>query len=321
MRRRNLLIALALAGMSPAAFAQSRQPTIGILSPRPLGESAFAPGVVGRLAELGYRDGKTMKLLFRSADGYTNRYAGLSRELIDARCDVIITLGTEPATPLRDAGYPIPVVFLALDADPLERRLVKSLHKPGVNATGIYRPESALAGKRLELVRELGPTMRHVLVFSDATTKTQLPSLRDSAKRAGLKLTITEFGQPPFDYEAALAAVRSGGAHALLLLSSPMFSTDRVAIATLQQKYRLPSIGASIQQVEAGFAFSLHVNAVRMARRAAEIAALVLKGAKPAEIAVEQADEFELAINANAAKALGLKIPESVLARASRVVQ
>jgi putative ABC transport system substrate-binding protein len=319
--RRHLLVASVFGAIAPRFVLAQTPAKIGMLSPRPLSESTYAPGIVARLGELGYRDGTTMRLEFRSANGHTDRYTRLARELIEAKCNIIFTLGTEPTAPFRDAGYPVPVVFMALDADPLERKLVTSLRSPGVNATGIYRPENALVGKRLELMRELALKIRHVLVFTDVATRTQLPAVRKGAQHAGMQLTVVEFAKPPYDYEAAFAAAQKAGVGALMALSSPVFSTDRAAISALSAKYRLPSIGASSQMAEAGFLLSLHPDAIKMARRAAELGVRVLKGAKPADIAVEQADEFDLAVNAKTARTLGVKIPQSVFARATKIVQ
>ena len=133
--------------------------------------------------------------------------------------------------------------------------------------------------------------------------------------------TIVEFSKRPYDYEAAFAAGRQAQIEALMTLSSPVFSTERAAISALLAKHRLASIGASLEQAESGFLLSLSADPAKVTRRAAEIGVRVLKGAKPADIPVEQADEFELAINAKTAKALGVKIPESVFARATRIVQ
>ena len=320
--RRRFLLATALGSIAPGIYGQAKRPVkIGMLSPRALAESNYAPGIVRRLGELGYRDGGAMVLQYRSADGFADRYPRLARELIGLKCDVIFTLGTEPAIPFRDAGYPVPVVFLAVDADPVERNLVASLRNPGVNATGVYSPQSALVGKRLEVLRELMPGLRRLLVFSDFVTRSQLPAIRKAAEHTGTQLTVVEFSKQPYDFEGAFAAGRKAQVQALITLSSPVFSTERRAISVLLAKYRLPSIGAATQLVEAGFLLSLNVDPAKLTRRAAELGVQILKGAKPTDIPVEQADEFELAINAKTAKALGVKIPESVLARATRIVE
>ncbi len=321
MKRRKFLFASALGAIAPAwAFGQTRPVKVGMLSPRPMGESSYAPGVVKRLGELGYRDGSTMRLEYRSAGGAVDRYPRLARELIDLKCDVIFTLGTTPAIPFRDAGYPLPVVFLAIDADPVERKLVASLRTPGVNATGVYIPQNALVGKRLEVMRELVPGMRRVLIFSDLATRNQLPAVRKAAELAGMQLTVVEFSKQPYDFDGAFAAGRKAQVQALMTQSSPVFSTERAAIFALLVKYRLPSIGAATQLAEAGFLLSLNADSAKVTRRAAEIGVRILKGAKPADIPVEQADEFELVVNAKTARALGIKIPESVLVRATRVI-
>src|SRR5689334_9081798 len=148
--RRRILLGGAAWGFAHCALAQKHLPRVGVLSPRPLSDSSYAPSLILGLAELGYKSGATMMLDYRSADGRVERYPPLARELIDQQCDVIFTLGTEPTIPFCDVGYPRPVVFLAVDADPLDRKLVTGLRSPGVNATGVYIPHNALVGKRLE---------------------------------------------------------------------------------------------------------------------------------------------------------------------------
>lgn len=221
MKRRTLLAAGVAASMfAPVrALSQPRMPRICMLSPRPLRESNYAPAIIARLAELGYRDGSTMHLDYRSADGHTERYATLALGLIGAKCDVMITLGTEPTVPFREALYPVPLVFLALDADPLERKLVKSLRSPGVNATGVYKPEIALVGKRVELARELFPSLRHIMVLSDNATRTQVAAVRSGAKQAGIQVTVVEFTAHPYDYESSFASARKAHIGALTTLS------------------------------------------------------------------------------------------------------
>ena len=319
MKRRELLVA-ALGAIAPAALAQRKTARVGILSPRALSESAYAPHLVRRLEELGYRQGSTMALEYRSADGVVERYAALARELIEQECDLIFTLGLLPARALRDARAPVPVVFLAIEGDPVREGLVSNLPRPEGRLTGVYIPQEAMVGKRFEILREVLP-VRRLLVLADPTGKALVETARRSAQLAGIELTIVQFTRPPYDFEAAFQQGLRAEVEAVMLLESPRFSNDRAAISPLMLKHRLPSISYSIQHVEAGMLMSFSANQAKAARRTAELAVQILKGAKPADIPVEQADEFELTINAKTAKALGVKIPESVLARATRIVQ
>ena len=313
----------ALAGNAPAAFSQSRKPVkIGILGPRPLADSFYAGPVVRRLAELGYREGTGTTIEYRSSDGIAERYPKQTRELIELKCDVIVALGVEPAArALRDARASVPGIFFAVDFDPLERGIVRSLSRPEGNLTGVYVPQSALAGKRLEIMREVVPAARRFLVFVDDFSIDQVSGVRKAAQASGVELTVIEFKKQPYDLAAAFEAGRKAQAEALIGLASPVFAGTMPQIVELCMKYRLPSAGTGRAMAERGFLLSYGVNLAKTVGRVAELTDRILKGAKPADVPVEQADEFELVINTKVARALGMKIPESVLARATRIVQ
>jgi putative ABC transport system substrate-binding protein len=316
------MIAGVIGAVAPALiFAQTRPMRIGMLGPRSLAESNYAPGVVRRLAELGYRDGAGAVIEYRSSEGFADRYPRLARELTALQCDLIFAIGTElVARALQDARSLAPLVFVAVDYDPLEKGIVGSLRRPDRNTTGVYVPENALVAKRLEVMHEVVPAARRFLVLSDTIIQHLLPMARKAAEAAGVQLTIVEFSSQPYDYEKAFQAGLNAKVQAAIVLTSSVFSTDRRKITALLAKYRLPGIGGSLQNAEAGFLLGLTVDTAKFTRRAAEIGVRILKGARPADIPVEQADEFELAINAKTAQMLGIKIPESVLARATRII-
>ena len=322
MRRREFLLAGALSAIAPAsALAQARPVKIGMLSARSLKESTYAGGVVRRLAELGYREGAGMVLEFRSAESFAERYPKFARELIDLKCDLIFAIGPElPARALQDARAPMPIVFFAIDYDPIEKGIVASLRKPDRNTTGFYIPANALAGKRVEIMREVVRGAKRFLVLSDVFSRDQLQAARKAAESAGVRLSVTDFSAPPYDFPAAFESGMKEGAEAFIALSSPVFAAHAPELSALALKHRLPSIGTVVQQVNAGFLISFAADPVKASARVAEIGAKIFKGATPADIPVEQAAEFELAVNAKTAKALGIKIPESVLARATRIV-
>ena len=321
--RRQFVVAGALGALGVRyAGAQGRPARIGMLSPRSLAESSYASGVVRRLAELGYRDGAEAVIEYRSTDGFADRYPKLARELIALRSDLMFAIGTElAARALQDARSPAPLVFIAVDYDPLEKGIIGSLRRPDRNTTGVYVPENALTAKRLEVMHEVVPAARRFLVLSDTITRDLLPMAHKAAEAAGVQLTIVEFSRQPYDYESAFEQGRKAKVEAAIIFSSPVFGTDRAKISALLAKRHLPGIATTLQQAEAGFLLSLNADTAKLARRAAEMGARILKGAKPADIPVEQADEFELTINAKTARALGVKIPESVVARATRIVQ
>src|SRR5918999_4629034 len=188
--RRRFLIASALGALSVRyAAAQGRQAKVGMLSARSLAEAVYAGGVVRRLAELGYRQGAGMALEFRHANGFAERYAPLARELIDLKCDIIFAIGPElPVRALQDARSPMPIVFLAVDYDPLEKAIVASLRKPDRNTTGVYVPSNELAAKRVEIMREVVPAARRFLALSDVFSRDQLNAARKAAERRGVRL-------------------------------------------------------------------------------------------------------------------------------------
>jgi putative ABC transport system substrate-binding protein len=323
MKRRHFLIggALGALGLSRAA-AQTRRAKIGMLSARPLHGSFYVSAVVQRLAELGYGERTGTVLEIRAAEGKVDQYPKLARELVEQKCDVIFAIGpVYTARALQDARSPAPVVFLAVDYDPLDKRIITSLGRPGGNITGVYIPQAELAAKRMQIMHEVVPAARRFLVFVDAYSTDQIGAVRKAAEAARVELTVIEFSKPPYDYAAALEAGRKAQVEALIGLASPVFAANAAALSALLVKYRLPGAASSVPHAEAGFLISYGADVTKVSRRAAEIGARILKGAKPADIPVEQAAEFELAVNARTARALELKIPESVLARATRIVQ
>jgi putative ABC transport system substrate-binding protein len=322
--RRQFLLAGALGalGLLPYSVAQTRPVRVGMLVPRSLAESIYSSGVLHRLDELGYRGNTGMILEYRSADGYADRYPKLARELIDSKCDLIFAIGDEnPARVLRDTKTNVPVIFIAVDYDPLEKGIIASLRNPGRNITGVYVPASELAAKRIEIIREVVPAASRFLILADGFSTGQIGAARNAAERAGIALTVVEFKKPPYDFVGAFETGRKADVKAVVTLASPVFAANRVVLSNLALQHRLPSIGSAQQHTNAGFLLSFGADDAKVARRAADMGGRVLKGAKPSDIPVEQADEFILTVNVKTARELGIKIPESVLARATRIVQ
>jgi putative ABC transport system substrate-binding protein len=323
MKRRRFLIGgmLGAMGFSRAA-AQTRRAKIGMLSARPLRGSFYVSAVVQRLAELGYGERTGTVFEVRSADGKVDQYPRLARELVEQKCDVIFAIGpVYTARALQDARSQAPVVFLAVDYDPLDKRIITSLGRPSGNITGVYIPQAELAAKRMQIMHEVVPAARRFLVFVDVYSMDQIAAVRKAAEAARVELTVIEFLKPPYDYPSAFEAGRKAQVEALIGLASPVFAANAAALSAFLVKYRLPGAASSVPHAEAGFLISYGADVTKVSRRVAEIGARILKGAKPADIPVEQADEFELAVNAKTARALDVRIPESVLARATRIVQ
>ena len=277
--------------------------------------------ILKRLGELGFVDGKNLSVEMRSADGVTERFAPLAAELVRAKCDLIIAYGAEVAAKaLMQATVSIPIVFLAIDYDPLDAGIVTSLRRPAGNVTGIYIPNTVLAAKRLELLREVLPAAKRILALVDPYSAEQFKVARAAAARLNLEIFVITFAAPPYDLEGAFEKGRAAGVEALSLFISPVFFEQRARISRLVTQYRLPSIGAFPSYVEASF-MSYGVTTSKAFERAGDIAASILKGTNPGEIAVEQAGVFEIVINLKVAKTLGIKIPQAVLLRADRVIE
>ena len=318
MKRRRFLLAGAFAAFVPGAAAQAR-PKIGFLLAVQPTKSVLAPIVIARLGELGYRDGKSATLIYRSAEGDPDRFPQLARELVEAKCDVIFAIGPEHAArALKAATTSTPVVFFANDYDPLRANVVGNLARPGANVTGVYVPEPELVAKRLQLIREALPAARRILVFSDAFSADQLGAARSAAESAGLEIALIEFSKPPYDLARALE--RSADVDALMVMTSPALFAPLETLRAPLVKRRLASIGTA-GYADRGILFGFGAVSASGLRRTAEIGVAILKGARPASIPVEQPREFEFVINANVARQMELRIPESVLARATRIVQ
>ena len=318
MRRRCLLL-LAGALLAPLAGAQARTPRIGILSALPLDRSAYGGPLVKSLAALGYRDGAGAILEYRSVDGLPDRYPKQARELVDLKCDVIFPIGNElPVRALLKLGTPVPVVFWAGDYDPLEKGIVKSLARPEGNMTGVYAPQGMLVAKRVDLLREARPEARRFLVLADPWSRDNVADARKAAAVAGVQLTVIEFSKQPYNFAQAFASGQQEGAEGLILLNSPVFRTHIDEILAFAAQRRLPSAGSGGYP---GILLAYYADLGKGAARVAALGARILKGAKPADIPVEQTSEFQLVVNLKTAKTLGLKVPQSLTLRATRVIE
>ena len=315
--RRKLIIALG-ACAPQIAFGQTPSVRIGVLAAR--NPSIVFPQVLARLGELGYVEGKNLIVDYRSADGVAERFPPLARDLIRAKCDLIFAVGPlHAARALLDAKVDVPVVVLAVDYDPVKAGIVASLRRPGGNVTGISSLSSSLMPKRLELLREIVPKAKRILVLSDLFTIEQLESVRQAAVQLRVEIVVETFATLPYDLEAAFARGRKAGADALFVLSSPALTDRQTRIGELVRQYRLPVAGVGSLMEETGMIFTY--DAVKPYVRAGDMAASILKGAKAGDIPMEQPKEFELVVNLKAAKALKISVPQSILLRANRVIE
>jgi putative ABC transport system substrate-binding protein len=273
------------------------------------------------LQELGYVEGRSIVFEARWAEGRVDRLPGLAAELVRLQVNVIVTGGGEAARAARQATATIPIV-MGSGADPVQLGLVASLGQPGGNVTGVTSLSSELIAKRLQLLRELLPKVSRVAVLSDETPNSRM-SVRDTEAGAQmLSIEIFPVGaRDPNQLDRAISGARRERAGALMVIASPSLFIERRRIADLALKYRLPTAVGGREYAEAGGLFSYAVSYPDLFRRAAVYVDKILKGAKPADLPVEQPTKLALVINLKTAKALGLTIPQSLLQRADEVIQ
>ena len=314
---------LLAAPLAAEAQAPAKVPRIGFLSVLSLTDNpheleAFRQG----LRELGYVEGQTIAIEYRFAEGRPERLPALAAELVRLKVDVIVTAGPPAPEAAKQATSTIPIV-VAATGDPVAEGLVASLARPGGNITGLATISSELVGKQLELLKELVPKISRVAVLQNPSNNHHPFVVRQAeaaARALGLKLHIVQAGTS-LEIDAAFAKMRSQRAGGVLVLRDAQFLTQRTQIAALAAKSRLPAVYSFRDQVEAGGLMAYGANSPQMYRRAATYVDKILKGAKPADLPVEQPTKFEFVINLKTAKALGLKIPQSLLQRADEVIQ
>jgi ABC-type uncharacterized transport system substrate-binding protein len=302
-----------------------RIPRIGYIrvvgGPSPPGPNveAFRRG----LQDLGYIEGKNILIEFRYAEGKRERVPTLVGELVQLKVDVLIS-GDDPAIrAAKQATKTIPIVMV-INQDPVATGLVDSLARPGGNVTGISRLTRELSGKRLELLTEVVPGLSRVGVLWDVTAEGPKISFKEyqaAARVLKLQLQSLEVRGPNPDLEGAFQSAVKGQASALITIGNSLLNRHRKEIADYSTKHRLPCIYESSQWIEPGGLISYSSNNAESYRRAAAVVDKILKGAKPADIPVEQPTKFELVINLKTAKQIGLAIPPNVLARADRVIR
>ena len=272
------------------------------------------------LRERGYVDGQNVVIEFRFTDGSYDQLPQLVEELVRLKVDLIVVGGAPPALAAKKATTSVPIVFVGV-IDPVELGLVASLGRPGGNITGLAVNAAELAGKRLELLRELVPKLRRVAVFwdpSNLSNPIQLKGAESAARTLGLQLAPVPV-HGPNDFDSAFKAMR--GADGQLQLESPLFVTHRARLVGLAATSRLPTVSGYREMVEIGGLMSYGANFPDLYRRAATYVDKILKSAKPADLPVEQPTKFDLVINLKTAKALGLTVPSSVLAQTDQVIE
>ena len=322
LSRRRFLHAMSSSLILTPLAAEAQQtrgmPRIGILvsaNPR-----AYDP-LVDELRKLGHVDGQTVALEFRNAEGNADRFPALAADLVREGAVVIVAAGG-PA-PLRaalKATTTIPIVIVAIDFDPVSMGFVASLGRPGGNVTGLYLQQIELTAKRMELLKTTLPRVTRLAILWEATAEDQFKAAEAASRSLGIHVQSLEVRSPPEGLVDAFAAAR-GRVDALVVVTTAVFFRERARIAQLALQRRLPAVFAQREFAEAGGLMSYGTSLPEMIRRSAGYVDKILKGAKPADLPVEQATKYELILNLKTAKAIGLTIPHSVLLRADELIQ
>jgi putative ABC transport system substrate-binding protein len=321
MRRRSWSLVLASALLAPAIAQQpGRIPTVGVLiTHAPLSDPVVG-WIRGGFQALGYEDGRNIRLEFVTAQAQLERLPALAQELAAKPVDVIVAPNEMATRVAQQATRDIPIVMFAWTGDPVALGLIESYSRPGANVTGIHSLQSDLEVKRVELIKEALPRLTHLAVFWDPTFPRALDDIQRAAQALGLRISIIEV-RAPQDLEPAFKSARQKKAGAVLTMQSPVFYVNRERIAALGLSTGIPVVAGYGEQVRAGFLLSYGVDLDDIYRRAAYFVDRLLKGAKPAELPVEQVSKLKLAVNQKTARALGLTVPESVLQRADEVIR
>ena len=321
----SLILCALLFALCVSAEAQQpkKVPRVGYLAGPSLSSmSARTEAFRQGLRELGYVEGKNIVMEYRYAEGKLERVPTLAAELVHLKVDVIVTAAATPTRAAKGATVTIPIV-MTNDNDPVGNGFVASLARPGGNITGMASLSPELSGKRLELLKEIVPTLSRVAVVGTSTNPGNAQTLRETelaAETFGVRLQYLDVISSN-DIETAFREASKGRAEAVLALGGPLLADRRKQFADLAAKSRLPAIYWRSDIVEAGGLMSYGVYSPDLDRRAATYVDKILKGAKPADLPIEQPTKFELFFNLKSAKQIGLTIPPNVLARADRVIK
>jgi putative tryptophan/tyrosine transport system substrate-binding protein len=325
MKRREFIAIAGGAAAWPFAVRaqQPKSPTIGYFgATAAVAEKSRTDAFVQRLGGLGWIEGQTVAIEYRWAESQTERFPEIAADLVQLRVDILVATSTSAALACKQATTVIPIVF-PLAGDPLATGLVASLARPGGNVTGLSNQGADLAGKRLEVLREVEPGLRRFAVLANAEYPGRVSEIADiqtAARTLGLNVAVFEI-RPAGDVSPVFDIMRKDGAEALYVVGDTFMNSNRALISTLAVQARLPTIYVAREYAEAGGLMSYGANIPHLFARAAELVDKILRGTKPDDIPVEQPTKFELVINLKTAKALGLTVPQALLATADEVIE
>jgi ABC-type uncharacterized transport system substrate-binding protein len=299
---------------------RGRLPVVGVLV-TDIPNNLSLPILRQGLRDLGYIDGKNIVIAVRSADGTPDAFPARAAELVQLKVDVIFTTGPAATSAAKAATTTIPIVAIDLETDPVQAGWARNLGRPGGNITGLFLDFPSLAGKWLELLKEAAPAVRRIgLVWDSTTGSAQLIAAKAAALRFKLDPQVIGFRNAD-DLDAALIAGVSAGARAIVLLSSPLVSTNSSQLAEFVVTKGLPAISPFRRFADAGGLMSYGPDFDDFRLRSATYVDNILKGAKPSDLPIQQPTKFELVLNLKTARSLGLTIPQSLLQRADEVIQ
>jgi putative ABC transport system substrate-binding protein len=326
LKRREFITLLGGAAATWPVAARAQQPAklpiIGFMGEStPEGQRQWVAAFVQRLSERGWSEGRNVVIEYRWAAGRNERFTEIMAELVRLKVDIIVTQGTPAVLAAKQATSGIPVVF-AIAGNPVANGLVASLARPGGNVTGLTNQSAELAGKRIELLRDVMPGLRRLAIMANVDNPSVVLDMREvqaAAQTLGLDVTTADIRRSA-DIAGAFAAL-AGRADAIYVAGDPLVTTNRTRLAILAAGARLPTIHPNRENVEAGGLMSYGPNLPDLHRRAADFVDKILRGAKPADLPVEQPTKYDLVINLITATALGLEVPQTLLSRADEVIE
>jgi putative ABC transport system substrate-binding protein len=323
IRRREFVMLLGAAALARPAFSQESRPgiaRIGFIGNGPASEHRLRDAFGAGLRENGLVEGRDCTVVTKFAEGESDRLPALVQDLIREKVDVIVLAGPSAIRAAQGVTSTVPIV-VAITGDPVADGFVPSLAHPGGNLTGLSMNNTEISGKRLELLRETAPSMTRVAVLADASLVMGLSEVEAAAHSLGIALQVLRVTMD--DLDRAFAAAEREGAQAMLVLPTPRFNfqSRRARLADLALRHGLPSMYEEAAYVRDGGLMSYGPSFEDMYRRAAVYVAKILKGVKPGDLPIEQPAKFELVLNLKTAKALGITVPQSLLARADEAIE